>query len=61
MTSPQILIVDDDSSFRRVLEYQLKQAGYEVLKAEDGKRALDLFSQHPCHAVLTDLDMPELS
>jgi DNA-binding NtrC family response regulator len=40
MTSPRILIVDDDSSFRRVLEYQLKQAGYEVLKAEDGKEVL---------------------
>jgi DNA-binding NtrC family response regulator len=61
MTSPRILIADDDSSFRRVLEYQLKQAGYEILKAEDGKKAFELFSQNPCHAVLTDLDMPELS
>jgi len=55
MTSPTVLIVDDDASFRRVLEYQLKQAGYDVLKAEDGKKALDIFSQNPCHAVLTDL------
>jgi DNA-binding NtrC family response regulator len=61
MTSPTVLIVDDDASFRRVLEYQLKQAGYDVLKAEDGKKALDIFSQNPCHAVLTDLDMPGLS
>lgn len=61
MTTPTILIVDDDSSFRRVLEYQLKQAGYDVLTAEDGKRALDIFSQTRCHAVLTDLDMPALS
>ena len=61
MTAPTILIADDDSSFRRVLEYQLKQAGYDVLKAEDGKKALEIFSQNRCHAVLTDLDMPELS
>jgi DNA-binding NtrC family response regulator len=61
MTSPTVLIVDDDASFRRVLEYQLKQAGYDVLKAEDGKKALDIFLQNPCHAVLTDLDMPGLS
>jgi DNA-binding NtrC family response regulator len=61
MTSPTVLIVDDDASFRRVLEYQLKQAGYDVLKAEDGKRALEIFAQNHCHAVLTDLDMPGLS
>jgi DNA-binding NtrC family response regulator len=61
MTTPTVLIADDDSSFRRVLEYQLKQAGYDVLTAEDGKKALEIFSQNRCHAVLTDLDMPELS
>ena len=61
MTAPTILIADDDASFRRVLEYQLKQAGYDVLKAENGKQALDIFSQNRCHAVLTDLDMPEMS
>jgi two-component system NtrC family response regulator len=61
MAAPTVLIVDDDSSFRRVVEYQLKQAGYDVLKAENGKRALEIFSQSRCHAVLTDLDMPELS
>jgi DNA-binding NtrC family response regulator len=61
MDAPTILVVDDDSSFRRVVEYQLRQAGYDVLKAEDGKKALEIFSQIRCHAVLTDLDMPELS
>lgn len=61
MAAPTVLVVDDDSSFRRVVEYQLRQAGYDVLKAEDGKIALDIFSQSRCHAVLTDLDMPELS
>jgi two-component system NtrC family response regulator len=61
MTMPTVLIADDDASFRRVLEYQLKQTGYDVLKAEDGRKALEIFSQHRCHAVLTDLDMPELS
>src|SRR5512136_1507876 len=61
MTLPKILIADDDTSFRRVLEYQVKQAGYDVLTADDGKQALEIFSQNRCHAVLTDLDMPELS
>ena len=61
MTAPAILIADDDASFRRVLEYQLKEAGFSVVSAEDGKKALEAFSQNRIHAVLTDLDMPELS
>jgi DNA-binding NtrC family response regulator len=61
MTAPTVLIADDDSSFRRVLEYQLKQSGYSVLTAEDGAKAFEIFSQNRCHAVLTDLDMPGLS
>jgi len=61
MTSPAILIADDDASFRRVLEYQLKEAGFSVIAAEDGRKALDAFSQNRFHAVLTDLDMPEMS
>ncbi len=58
---PTILVVDDDQSFRRVLDYHLKEAGYEVVAAPDGEKALEAFSARPCHAVLTDLDMPGLS
>jgi DNA-binding NtrC family response regulator len=61
MSKPAILIADDDASFRRVLEYQLKEAGFDVISAEDGKKALEAISQNRVHAVLTDLDMPELS
>jgi two-component system NtrC family response regulator len=61
MMAPKILVVDDDPSFRRVLEFQLKEAGYSVACAADGKKALDLFSEDRYHAVLTDLDMPQLS
>ena len=60
MVKPTILIADDDSSLRRVLEYQLKEAGFEVLSAEDGKKALEIFGQNRVHAIVTDLDMPEL-
>ena len=55
-----ILIVEDDASFRRVLEYQLSEAGYETTVAEDGKKALELFSKHRHQVVLTDLNLPEL-
>jgi DNA-binding NtrC family response regulator len=58
---PVILIADDDASFRRVLEYQLQEAGFAVISAENGKKALDSFLQNRVDAVLTDLDMPERS
>ncbi len=61
MNAHRILVVDDDASFRRVLEYQLKEAGYSVACAADGEQALDLFSADPFHAVLTDLEMPRVS
>ncbi len=57
----RILIVEDDVSFRRVLEYQLTEAGYETAIAEDGKAALELFSKHRHQVVLTDLNLPEVS
>lgn len=61
MVAPKILVADDDASFRRVLEYQLKEAGYRVTCASDGASALDLFSESSFDAVLTDLEMPRLS
>ena len=56
-----ILIVEDDASFRRILEYRLTEAGYNTTVAEDGEKALELFSEHRYRVVLTDLNLPELS
>jgi DNA-binding NtrC family response regulator len=61
MDKPAILIVEDDASFRRVLEYQLTEAGYRITVAENGKKALELFSEYRYQAVITDLNLPELS
>jgi DNA-binding NtrC family response regulator len=56
-----ILIVEDDASFRRILEYRLTEAGFNTMVAEDGEKALELFSEHRYQVVLTDLNLPELS
>ncbi len=61
MKSPTILIVDDDASFRRVLEYQLNEAGYNTSVAAYAIKALGFFSDKPHDLVFTDLDMPELA
>jgi DNA-binding NtrC family response regulator len=58
---PKILIIDDDSSLRRVLEYNLQQEGYDVVTAADGESGLRLFAEKSPSLVITDLKMPGMS
>jgi CheY-like chemotaxis protein len=39
--SEKILIVDDDASFRRIVDYTLKEEGYQTTLAEDALAALN--------------------
>lgn len=55
-----ILIVDDEAPIRRVLEFKLKNKGYQVLIAENGAQGLELISTHQPDAVITDIMMPEM-
>ena len=59
--SQTILLADDDENLRRVLEFQLTEAGYKVLTAQDGAQALEIFTQNDFDCVVTDLRMPKLS
>ncbi|HYS43756.1 MAG TPA: response regulator, partial [Geobacteraceae bacterium] len=56
-----ILIIDDDTSLRRVLEYNLQEEGYRVLAAADGAEGLSLFDGEQPDLVITDLKMPGVS
>ena len=38
-----ILLIDDDKSLLRVTEYNLKDAGFDVVSAESGEAGLDKF------------------
>jgi DNA-binding NtrC family response regulator len=58
---PTILIIDDDTSLRRVLEYNLQEEGYVVLTAADGAAGLALFAAARPALVVTDLKMPGMS
>ncbi len=55
-----VLLVDDDESFRRVQEYQLTQAGYEVTSCGDAPGALASFQERLHDVVVTDVRMPGL-
>lgn len=58
MTPRRILVVDDDSSLRRVMKMQLEEAGYAVSLASDGAEAYDLVRELDPALVITDLRMP---
>jgi DNA-binding NtrC family response regulator len=55
---PDILLVEDKESLRRVLRLTLEQAGYSVTEAEDARAGAQEISRTPHRIVLTDLRMP---
>lgn len=58
MKKSRILVVDDDSSLRRVMKMQLEEAGYEVALAFDGNEAWTALKEAEPQLVITDLRMP---
>jgi len=56
-----VLLIDDDESLRRVVEYNLREDGHEVVTAADGRTGLERFQASPVDLVLTDVRMPEMS
>jgi len=57
----RILVADDDESLRRVMEFGLKQEGYDVKTVPDGTRALDVLKSEKFDLLLSDMKMPGLS
>lgn len=56
----KVLIVDDEAPIRRVLEFKLKNSGYQVLIAKNGAQGLELIKTQQPDAVITDIMMPEM-
>lgn len=55
-----VLLIDDDESLRRVVEYNLREDGYTVMTAADGRSGLQRFQESTVDLVLTDIRMPEM-
>lgn len=55
----RILVIDDDTSLRKLLRRILEKAGYEVVEAENGSIALELQRENPAEVIITDIFMPE--
>lgn len=56
----KILIVDDETSIRRILETRLSLLGYDVVSASDGEEALSIFRRENPNLVVLDVMMPKL-
>ena len=54
-----ILIADDSESIRAVVGFALREAGYDVIVANDGQHALDLLVKNDhVSLIVSDLNMP---
>lgn len=54
----KVLVADDNTINREVLDEILSQKGLTIIQAENGRQALDLVRQQPFDLVLMDLQMP---
>ena len=55
-----VLVADDDKEIRDGIEIYLRNEGYSVLKAADGKEALDLLTANEIHLLILDIMMPHM-
>ena len=59
MPGNKILVADDEARMRKLVADFLKKEGHDVVEAEDGKTALDLFYRQPdLSLVILDVMMP---
>ncbi|GIV77540.1 response regulator [Litorilinea aerophila] len=55
----RILVIDDESEVRAVVQELLESVGYEVEGAPNGKVGLQLFRKKPADLIIADILMPE--
>ena len=55
-----IMIVDDSASMRQVVGIALRDAGYDLIEAGDGKEALKKLDGTTIHLIVSDINMPNM-
>lgn len=56
----KILVADDEMSIRLLYSEELKEEGYDVYLAANGKEALEIVDTVPLDLVILDIKMPEM-
>jgi DNA-binding NtrC family response regulator len=57
---PKLLVVDDESNLRLVVQKELSRQGHDVETASDGEAAWELIEHEDFDVVLCDINMPRL-
>ncbi|WP_051053264.1 PAS domain S-box protein [Pseudodesulfovibrio piezophilus] len=60
MSSSQVLVIDDNPTFRALVQVHLAKKGYDVVEADSGPEGIELFMHNLPDVVLVDLRMPEM-
>ncbi|MCA9457746.1 MAG: response regulator [Nitrospiraceae bacterium] len=64
-TNGLVLVVDDEPDVRKVVRMTLEKAGYDVIEAEDGEKAIEAIHQgeNPLmlDVVISDIRMPKIN
>ena len=58
MALKRALIIDDSRSMRQMVAFTLKDAGFELLEAENGAEGLERLKGQRLGVIITDLNMP---
>ena len=59
--SPKILVVDDESAVREIIDLWLTKNGYETQTAESGDQALSFLEENEYALMISDIVMPGIS
>ncbi|EJS70111.1 MULTISPECIES: response regulator transcription factor [Bacillus cereus group] len=55
-----VLLVEDERRLREIVSDYFRNEGFEVIEAEDGKKALELFAEHTIDLIMLDIMLPEI-
>jgi len=56
-----VLAVDDSQTMRDMVSFTLRNAGFDVKLAVDGKNAIDVLGGKPIDLIITDINMPNMN
>lgn len=57
----QILVVEDEYDIGDIIEQYLKREGMRVIRAMNGKQAIEIHAAQPIDLILLDIKLPELN
>ena len=60
MTTKRILVIEDETNMRHMLEVLLRKSGYDVKTAADGLEGLEVMEREGFHFILCDIKMPRM-